>query len=125
MNENEANRCAVELIRSGAMRSDLWDAATTRAINMLRPFAYSDTASVETLTNCGAILSDIGQFAAAERLLRRAVDMNSVDRNTYLNLGVVLMNIGTHEEAQACFAKGRALTADASTLAAHFDPMAY
>jgi tetratricopeptide (TPR) repeat protein len=52
----------------------------------------------------GDVLTDAGRYEEAERMLRKAIDRNSVDKDFALEaLGNVLMDTGRFEEAQQCF----------------------
>lgn len=78
------------------------------------------------LTCLGAVLSDRGLFAQALPLLEKAIEMGSTDRNTYMNLAIVLMNTDASRiRARRLFEKARKLKPSRQTWEAYFDPHGY
>jgi Flp pilus assembly protein TadD len=77
------------------------------------------------LTGLGAVLCDQGKHAKATTVLRRAVELGSVDRNTFFNLGVSILNSGTHKEAMTFLSKAKSLAPSPQSWEAYFDPQAH
>ncbi len=126
MNDRETNDHAKALVREAWASTEKWASLYDEAVALLRPLAGADDASSETLTNYGAILSDIGQHAAAERFLRRAEACGSSYRNTSYNLAVALMNLARRPEARPLFEKAvKMAKEDDPTIQAYFDPQGY
>jgi Flp pilus assembly protein TadD len=70
-------------------------------------------------------LSDQGHHRDAAEVLKRAASLDSQDRNTYFNLGVAILNCGSHEEAMSWFTKAKSMHADSESWEAYFDPQAH
>ncbi|UYC13199.1 tetratricopeptide repeat protein [Xanthomonas sp. CFBP 8445] len=101
------------------------DALLAQAEALLRAVARAVPADADALTCLGAVLCDRGHYRRALTALRRAVRLQSHDRNTYFNLGVALLNAGREAEAMAAFRKAATLRAAPGSWAAYFDPHAH
>jgi Tfp pilus assembly protein PilF len=120
--ERDAVRDAKRLIEEVWKSSRLWSQNYGQARALLEPARAADANDVLVLTYLGAVLSDQGHHLNAAIVLRKAVANGSTDRNTYFNLGVAVLNSGTHEEAMSWFKKADALQADSESWEAYFDP---
>ncbi|MCI2243090.1 tetratricopeptide repeat protein [Xanthomonas sp. PPL568] len=87
------------------------DALLAQAEALLRAVARAVPADADALTCLGAVLCDRGHYRRALTALRRAVRLQSHDRNTYFHLGVALLNAGREAEAMAAFRKAATLHA--------------
>lgn len=81
------------------------DTPLAQAEALLRAVARAAPTDADALTCLGAVLCDRGHYRHALTALRRAVRLQSHDRNTYFHLGVALLNAG--REAEAMAASGR------------------
>ena len=78
------------------------------------------------LTCYCAALSDLGRFLDAERILMKAVQLGSKERNTFFNLGVACMNINSRRNgAETWFKKAAQLSPDDQSWEAYIDFHAY
>lgn len=121
----DAVRRARRLIEQVWQSSDLWDQNCAEARSLLEQALAANADDVLVLTCLGAVLSDQGRYRDAAKLLRKVVANGSKDRNAYFNLGVAVLNSGTHEEAMSWFEKSNALQADPDSWEAYFDPQAH
>lgn len=104
---------------------DKWEENLQLAEAGLREALEARPQDSELLTCLGAVLCDQGQFAEAQAVLSKAMQCGSLDRNTYFNLAVALLNTATHAKAKLMFGKSNTLVASKRTWQAYFDPMAH
>jgi Flp pilus assembly protein TadD len=100
---------------------DRWTANLAEADRLLRAVVEAEPTNVEALTCLGAVLSDRGKHQEAALTLKKAIGLGSMDRNTYFNMAVALINSSTHEHAMDYFRKANALSASPRTWEAYFD----
>ena len=110
----EAKRLSQDLSESSGL---------TKARSVLEQALAAEEDDNLVLTCLGAVLSDLGHHHDAAKVLKKAAN-GSKDRNTYFNLGVAVLNSGTHEEAMGWFKKANSLEADPESWEAYFDPQA-
>jgi len=104
----------------------LWHQNYSRARSLLEHRLVSNPENILLLTVLGAVLSDQGNHDDAAKLLRKAVENGSNDRNTFFNLGVAVLNSGAGEkDAIKWFKKASTLDAHPESWEAYFDPHAH
>jgi Flp pilus assembly protein TadD len=101
---------------------DRWTGNLAEADQLLRALLEAEPTNVEALTCLGAVLSDAGKHREAELTLKKAIGLGSLDRNTYFNMAVALINSSTHEHAMGYFRRASSLSASPLTWEAYFDP---
>ena len=79
------------------------------AIDAYSRAALTHGMSVEVLAGIGTANLNLGRLHTAERLLRQAIDKDENAPELWNNLGVVLMEMGKHAEAEQVLRKAYAL----------------
>lgn len=114
-----------QLVMDGYASPAKWEENLQLAEAGLRKELEARPQDSELLTCLGAVLCDQGRFAEAQAVLGKAIQCGSLDRNTYFNLAVALLNTATHTQAKVMFGKSNTLAASERTWQAYFDPMAH
>lgn len=117
------NRLARTAIERSAEDITKFNESTGEAITLLEKALALSPNDLNTLTNYGAVLCDMGREGDAVTHLRKAVSLNSQNAHTYFNLGVALHSVGTHEEAIRQLRMADRLLVSPETWQAYFDPM--
>ena len=102
-----------------------WHENLQLAESTLRAALAASPADIDLLTCVGAVLCDQARYPEALAALTAALQLGSRDANTYVNLGVALLNSGKHKEAKSMFGRAGPLAASTLTWTAYFDPMAH
>ena len=113
------------LVQEAFSSPSKWEGNLTRAEALLSAAILREPASTLLLTCLGAVLCDQAQHEKAVTVLSRAAALGSTDRNTFFNLGVAVLQSGSHEEAMRFFSKARALQPSPQSWEAYFDPQAH
>jgi tetratricopeptide (TPR) repeat protein len=82
-------------------RKEEADAAIAQAIDADRVAVRMEPDSAEALNKLGGLLAQVGQVGEAERLLRRAIELNPMFGQAHLNLGTLLEREHRMDEAFA------------------------
>ncbi len=117
------DRC-IALVKETWVTPEKWQVNYSIAEKVLREELTHNNSDVTLLTCLGAVLCDQAKHDEAQSYLEAAVTLGSVDRNTYFNLGVALLNTSTHENAMRYFNKAQQFKASPHSLEAYFDPQA-
>lgn len=120
----------VVLNRLGKMHYELAWLKSTRWKELMEESTYFfekslvlEPNNIETLTNLGASLSTRGKHKQALEFLKAAEAAGSTDKNTFFNIGVSMMNIGSERGmARDYFTKACNYTKNPNTIEAYFDP---
>jgi Tfp pilus assembly protein PilF len=121
---NAAQRANL-LINEGWQLPSLWEAKHIEARTLLEQ-ALADRPDDTVLLTCyGAVLSNLAHHGQAVKVLKRAITLGSLDRNTFFNLGVAVMNHSTQSDAMPYFDKAKTLAALSESFEAYFDPHAH
>ena len=81
---------------------------------------------VISLTNLGALQSDMGNHDKALKTLRLSERLNFNDSNLYKNIGIVMINLADYRHlAKSYFEKSRELPKNEFTFVAYFDPIGH
>lgn len=117
------NRLARLAIQRSGKKSSRFDELFNEAKAILEKALALSPNDINTLTNYGAVLCDMGQESEAVPYLRKAVRLKSQNGHTYFNLGVALHSVGTHEEAVRQLRMADRLLVSPETWHAYFDPV--
>ena len=101
----------------------VWEINYTKIIKISDEALKHDPNNIITLTNLGAALSNSSSHEKAIKVLQKAINLGSIDRHTYFNMGVACVN--TQKEHMSFFKKAGKLKNSDYTFEAYFDPQAY
>lgn len=102
------------------------DSINSQIKKMLYEIIKKNQKNTAALINLGAIYCDEGKFETALEYLNIAKDLKSKDKNLFLNLGYVSINLQKEEKVwKAYFKSAEGKIADPLTFEAYFDPHAY
>jgi Tfp pilus assembly protein PilF len=125
---------SVALRRAKALASSIWQSRKTlarwdeiggKARGILERALEKDPDNAALLTGYGAVLCDLGCYKEAARVLKKAVALGSRDRNTFVNLGVAVVNSVGPKEGREFFKKSWPLAPSPQTWEAYFDAQAH
>ena len=107
-------------------RIEEMDSINSQMKKMLYEIIKKNQKNTAALINLGAIYCDEGKFEKALEYLNVAQDLKSEDKNLFLNLGYVSINLQKEEKVwKAYFKSAESKIADPLTFEAYFDPHAH
>jgi tetratricopeptide (TPR) repeat protein len=103
-----------------------WDAITELLIKELDEILLIEPKNTAALINIGAIYSDMGENETAIYYLKQALHLGSEDKNLYINLAIVMVDMGMHaEEYHEYLEIAEDKKEDPLTFKAYFDPQSH
>lgn len=103
-----------------------WDEITELLIKELDEILLIEPKNTAALINIGAIYSDVGENETAIYYLKQAVQLGSEDKNLYINLAIVMVDMGMHaEEYHEYLEIAEDKKEDPLTFKAYFDPQSH
>lgn len=105
---------------------DYWDDINDLLIKELEEILLIEPENTAALINIGAIYSDMGENETAISYFKKALQLGSEDKNLYINIAIVMVDMGMHaEEYHEYLEIAEDKEEDPLTFKAHFDPQAY
>ncbi|WP_326984904.1 hypothetical protein VUJ46_10355 [Chryseobacterium sp. MYb264] len=105
---------------------DYWDDINELLVKELKEILSIEPQNTSALINLGAVLSDSGENENALAVLKMAVDLGSEDKNLYINLAIVMIDLGMHaEEYHEYLEISEHFIEDPLTFKAYFDPQSH
>lgn len=102
---------------------DHWDTLNDLLIRELDEILLIEPENTSALINMGAVYSDIGENEKALEYLSTALNLGSQDKNLFVNLSIVLVYMGKHQEEYLEYLEeAEDKTEDPLTFKAYFDP---
>ncbi|PWW26043.1 tetratricopeptide repeat protein [Chryseobacterium sp. AG844] len=102
---------------------DHWDTLNDLLIRELDEILLAEPDNTPALINMGAVYSDMGENEKALEYLNTALNLGSEDKNLFVNLSIVLVYMGKHQEEYLEYLeKAEDKTEDPLTFKAYFDP---
>ncbi|MCC3216746.1 tetratricopeptide repeat protein [Chryseobacterium sp. X308] len=102
---------------------DHWDTLNDLLIRELDEILLVEPENTSALINMGAVYSDMGENEKALEYLNTALNLGSEDKNLFVNLSIVLVYMGKHQEEYLEYLEeAEDKTEDPLTFKAHFDP---
>ncbi|MFP8893465.1 MULTISPECIES: tetratricopeptide repeat protein [Chryseobacterium] len=102
---------------------DHWDTLNDLLIRELDEILLIEPDNTPALINIGAVYSDMGENEKALEYLNTALNLGSEDKNLFVNLSIVLVYMGKHQEEYLEYLEeAEDKTEDPLTFKAHFDP---
>ncbi|MGG1921254.1 MULTISPECIES: tetratricopeptide repeat protein [Chryseobacterium] len=102
---------------------DHWDTLNDLLIRELDEILLVEPENTPALINMGAVYSDMGENEKALEYLNTALNLGSEDKNLFVNLSIVLVYMGKHQEEYLEYLEeAEDKTEDPLTFKAHFDP---
>jgi len=124
--EEELNNEAVQLLEAAWKDTSLWKVNHRQAVSILEKSLSINPNCTTTLTNIGCALSNIGNYDQALIYLKLAIDNGSIDKNSYFNMAVTMMNINNESpKAGKFFSESSKLVESTKTVQSYFDPHGY
>jgi len=103
-----------------------WDEITELLIKELDEILLIEPKNTAALINIGAIYSDLGENETAIYYLKQALHLGSEDKNLYINLAIVMVDMGMHaEEYHEYLEIAEDKKEDPLTFKAYFDPQSH
>ncbi|MCE3076839.1 tetratricopeptide repeat protein [Chryseobacterium gwangjuense] len=103
-----------------------WDEITELLIKELDEILLIEPKNTAALINIGAIYSDLGENETAIYYLKQALQLGSEDKNLYINLAIVMVDMGMHvEEYHEYLEIAEDKKEDPLTFKAYFDPQSH
>jgi len=103
-----------------------WDEINELLIKELDEILLIEPHNTSALINIGAIYSDMGENETAIDYLKQALQLGSEDKNLYINLAIVMVDLGMHaEEYHEYLEIAEDKKEDPLTFKAYFDPQSY
>jgi tetratricopeptide (TPR) repeat protein len=103
-----------------------WDAINDLLIKELDDILLIEPQNTSALINLGTIYSDMGENEKAIYYLKQALHLGSEDKNLYINLAIVMVDLGMHaEEYHEYLEIAEDKQEDPLTFKAYFDPQSY
>ncbi|WP_426279114.1 hypothetical protein ACN9MN_07755 [Chryseobacterium sp. S-02] len=103
-----------------------WDEINELLIKELDEILLIEPHNTSALINIGAIYSDMGENEIAIDYLKQALQLGSEDKNLYINLAIVMVDLGMHaEEYHEYLEIAEDKKEDPLTFKAYFDPQSY
>ncbi|MCD9616481.1 tetratricopeptide repeat protein [Chryseobacterium gleum] len=102
---------------------DHWDTLNDLLVRELEEILLIEPENTSALINMGAVYSDMGENEKALEYLKTALNLGSQDKNLFINLSIVLVYMGKHQEEYLEYleeAEGK--MEDPLTFKAYFDP---
>lgn len=105
---------------------DHWDEINDLLIKELEEILLTEPQNTSALINIGAIYSDMGENEKAIHYLKTALNIGSEDRNLFVNLAIVMVDLGMHpEEYHEYLEMAEDKDEGLLTFKAYFDPQSY
>lgn len=102
---------------------DHWDTLNDLLIRELDEILLIEPDNTPALINIGAVYSDMGENEKALEYLNTALNLGSEDKNLFVNLSIVLVYMGKHQEEYLEYLEeAEDKTEDPLTFKAYFDP---
>ncbi|WP_137905108.1 tetratricopeptide repeat protein [Chryseobacterium sp. 2VB] len=102
---------------------DHWDTLNDLLIRELDEILLAEPDNTPALINMGAVYSDMGENEKALEYLNTALNLGSEDKNLFVNLSIVLVYMGKHQEEYLEYLEeAEDKTEDPLTFKAYFDP---
>ncbi|GEJ46445.1 MULTISPECIES: tetratricopeptide repeat protein [unclassified Chryseobacterium] len=102
---------------------DHWDALNDLLVRELEEILLIEPENTSALINMGAVYSDMGENEKALEYLKTALSLGSKDKNLFINLSIVLVYMGKHQEEYLEYLEeAEDKTEDPLTFKAYFDP---
>ncbi|WBV61622.1 hypothetical protein PFY12_05735 [Chryseobacterium camelliae] len=103
-----------------------WDEITELLIKELDEILLIEPENTAALINIGAVYSDLGENETAIYYLKQALHLGSEDKNLYINLAIVMVDMGMHaEEYHEYLEIAEDKKEDPLTFKAYFDPQSH
>jgi tetratricopeptide (TPR) repeat protein len=103
-----------------------WDAINDLLIKELDDILLIEPQNTSALINLGTIYSDMGENEKAIYYLKQALHLGSEDKNLFVNLAIVMVDLGMHaEEYHEYLEIAEDKKEDPLTFKAYFDPQSY
>lgn len=95
-------------------------------ISILKTILTKSPDNCSALINLGAIYSNLGRHEEAKEILTKAKDLHADDKNLFLNLGYVSINLREPKHIVTAYLQmAKDKEAGKYTFEAYFDPMAH
>lgn len=102
---------------------DHWDALNDLLVRELEEILLIEPENTSALINVGAVYSDMGENEKALEYLKTALNLGSQDKNLFINLSIVLVYMGKHQEEYLEYLEeAEDKMEDPLTFKAYFDP---
>lgn len=102
---------------------DHWDTLNDLLVKELEEILLIEPENTLALINIGAIYSDMGENEMALEYLKKALNLDSKDKNLFVNLAIVLVYMEKHQEEYLEYLEeAEDKTEDPLTFKAYFDP---
>lgn len=102
---------------------DHWDALNDLLVRELEEIMLIEPENTSALINVGAVYSDMGENEKALEYLKTALNLGSQDKNLFINLSIVLVYMGKHQEEYLEYLEeAEDKMEDPLTFKAYFDP---
>lgn len=105
---------------------DHWDEINDLLIKELEEILLTEPQNTSALINIGAIYSDMGENEKAIHYLKTVLNLGSEDKNLFVNLAIVMVDLGMHaEEYHEYLEMAEDKDEGPLTFKAYFDPQSY
>lgn len=102
---------------------DHWDTLNDLLVRELEEILLIEPENTSALINMGAVYSDMGENEKALEYLKTALNLGSKDKNLFINLSIVLVYMGKHQEEYLEYLEeAEDKMEDSLTFKAYFDP---
>lgn len=102
---------------------DQWDALNDLLVRELEEILLIEPENTSALINMGAVYSDMDENEKALEYLKTALNLGSQDKNLFINLSIVLVYMGKHQEEYLEYLEeAEDKMEDPLTFKAYFDP---
>ncbi|WP_312286170.1 tetratricopeptide repeat protein [Chryseobacterium gleum] len=102
---------------------DHWDTLNDLLVRELEEILLIEPENTSALINMGAVYSDMGENEKALEYLKAALNLGSQDKNLFINLSIVLVYMGKHQEEYLEYLEeAEDKMEDPLTFKAYFDP---
>lgn len=102
---------------------DHWDTLNDLLVRELEEILLIEPENTSALINMGAVYSDMGENEKALEYLKTALNLGSKDKNLFINLSIVLVYMGKHQEEYLEYLEeAEDKMEDPLTFKAYFDP---
>lgn len=103
-----------------------WDEINELLIKELDEILLTEPENTVALIDMGTIYSDMGENEQAMYYLKQALKLGSEDKNLYINIAIVMVDMGMHaEEFHEYLEIAEDKEENPLTFKAYFDPQSY